>query len=149
MGQQQCPCLAGPSLLDRNPKDICQTCVTTDKCPQAVLCTLQSIFAAAFTNGLAIPAAKAAVAVEGTTCSSGTFLAAQYSLALTNTIASNATAAGQAFAAANNIKYGGCTVAAAVGASVAMATVGCAKDTVAMLHGDPVLSEHQLLCLCI
>lgn len=76
-----------------------------------------------------------------TTCSKGTFLAASYALALTNTIASNATAAGQAFAAGHVSAYA-CRVAPAVGASVAMATAGCASDTVHMLSGG-IRTSHS------
>lgn len=75
------------------------------------------------------------MAITDASCSTGTFLASSYGLALTNTIASNATAAGQAFAAAHLAAYA-CRVAPAVGASVAMATAGCASDTVHMLSGE-------------
>lgn len=95
---------------------------------------VQTIFAQAFTNGLANQAALATGTAESLskgTCNGGTFLAAQYALAFGNVMAANSTAAGQALAAANNANLAGRSVAAATG--IPMASAGCSLSALQTL----------------
>lgn len=90
--------------------------------PQVV----QATFVQAFNDGLANQAALATGTAEVLgkgTCTSGTFLAAQYASAMGSIMATNTTAAGLALAAANNANLAGCSVAAASG--VPLVSAGC------------------------
>ena len=104
----------------------------------------QTIFAQAFTNGLANQAALATGTAESLskgTCNGGTFLAAQYALAFGNVMAANSTAAGQALAAANNANLAGRSVAAATG--IPMASAGCSLSALQTLASKPELCPDR------
>jgi len=104
----------------------------------------QTIFAQAFTNGLANQAALATGTAENLSkgsCNGGTFLAAQYALALGSVMAANSTAAGQALAAANNANLAGRSVAAATG--ISMASAGCSLSALQTLASKPELCPDQ------
>ncbi len=108
----------------------------------------QTIFAQAFTSGLANQAALATGTAESLskgTCNGGTFLAAQYALALGSVMAANSTAAGQALAAANNANLAGRSVAAATG--IPMASAGCSLSALQTLASKPELClDHATSC---
>lgn len=106
---------------------------------------LQTVFEQAFTNGLANQAALATGTLEklGTgTCSNGTFLAAQYALAIGSMLQTNQTAAGLALAAANNLELAGCSLAAASG--IPLAEAGCSAFTQDVLSSQSFMLSWQL-----
>ena len=117
---------------------------TAHKAAKAYSACLQTIFAQAFTNGLANQAALATGTAENLSkgsCNGGTFLAAQYALAVGSVMTANSTAAGQALAAANNANLAGRSVAAATG--IPMASAGCSLSALQTLASKPELCPDQ------
>ena len=89
-------------------------------------------------SGLAEHAAVATGTAErlgGGTCNNGTFLAAQYALALGQVIDTNQPAAGLALAAAHNINLAGCVVATASG--LPLVSAGCSGNALKVLASKP------------
>ena len=104
---------------------------------QAVHGCLQLVFQKAFTSGLAPEAAVSTGTAErlgGGTCNNGTFLAAQYALAMGNLIDTNQTAAGLALASAHDINLAGCVVATATG--IPLVTAGCSQNALKTLASE-------------
>lgn len=125
-----------PSIIHRDTKH--QAAIPHSTCSQ-------TIFAQAFNAGLANQAALATGTAESLSkgsCNGGTFLAAQYALALGSVMAANSTAAGQALAAANNANLAGRSVAAATG--IAVASAGCSLSALQTLASKPELRpDHE------